>query len=43
MTVSGTITDADNGEPLIGANVLIKGTSVGTVTDIDGNFSIDVS
>lgn len=43
ITVSGTITDADNGEPLIGANILIKGSSVGTVTDIDGNYSLDVS
>ena len=39
-TISGTVTDAETGEPLIGANVLIKGTSTGTVTDLDGNFSI---
>ena len=38
-TVTGTVTDA-NDEPLIGATVLVKGTSVGTSTDIDGKFSI---
>lgn len=41
QTVSGTITD-DNGEPLIGANVIAKGTTVGTITDIDGTFSLRV-
>ncbi len=40
-TVSGTITDATDGTPLIGVNVLIKGTSRGTVTDLDGMFSLD--
>ncbi len=42
-TLSGTITDADNGEALIGATILVKGTSNGTVTDFDGNYSIDAS
>ena len=42
-TVTGVVTDADNGEPLIGANILIKGTSTGTVTDIDGNFSVQAA
>jgi hypothetical protein len=37
--VSGKIIDA-NGEPLIGANVLVQGTSTGTITDLDGNYSI---
>ena len=41
--VTGTVTSADDGEPLIGATVLVKGTSVGTITDLDGNFSIDVN
>ena len=40
-TITGTITD-DAGEPLIGANLLVKGTTIGTVTDFDGSFSIDV-
>lgn len=41
-TVTGTITDADSGDPLIGANVLVVGTSSGTVTDIDGSYSLSV-
>ncbi len=41
-TVSGTIIDSETNEPLIGANVLVKGTSTGTITDIDGNFSLSV-
>jgi iron complex outermembrane receptor protein len=41
-TVSGTVLDSD-GEALIGANVLEKGTSNGTVTDIDGTYSITVA
>lgn len=41
-TVNGTITDAENGDPLIGASVLVTGTSTGTVTDFDGNFTINV-
>lgn len=40
-TVVGKITDK-NGEPIIGASVKVKGTNLGTVTDIDGNFSMDV-
>lgn len=40
--VSGTITD-ENGEAVIGANVVEKGTTNGTVTDIDGHFSLDIS
>lgn len=39
-TVSGVVTDAELGDPLIGANLIIQGTSVGTSTDLDGNFSI---
>jgi hypothetical protein len=39
--VSGRVTDA-NGEPLIGANILISGTTIGTITDFDGNFSLGV-
>lgn len=40
-TVSGKVTD-NSGIPLIGASVLVKGTSTGTVTDIDGNYSLAV-
>lgn len=39
QTVSGVVTDV-SGEPLIGASVLIKGTSNGTITDIDGTYSL---
>ena len=38
-TETGTVTDV-SGEPIIGANIRIKGTTTGTITDIDGNFSI---
>lgn len=40
-TVMGTLTDP-NGEPLIGASVMVKGTSSGTVTDYDGKYSLNV-
>lgn len=36
--VQGTVTSAEDGEPIVGATVLVKGTTVGTVTDIDGKF-----
>jgi len=42
-TISGTITDAANGEPLISATVVEAGTSNGTITDFDGNYSLSVS
>ncbi len=38
--ISGTVTDP-NGEPLIGATVLVKGTTKGTATDIDGNYTVN--
>ena len=40
--VHGVVTD-ENGEPIIGANVVEKGTTNGTVTDLDGKFTIEVS
>ncbi|MCQ2204244.1 MAG: carboxypeptidase-like regulatory domain-containing protein [Bacteroidales bacterium] len=42
-TVSGKVVDEKTGEPIIGAAVMETGTTNGTVTDIDGNFSIKVS
>ena len=33
---------AEDGEPVIGAAIVVKGTTVGTVTDYDGNFTLDV-
>ena len=41
-TISGTITD-DSGETLIGASVVAKGTTVGTITDIDGTYSLTIA
>ncbi|MDF1696334.1 MAG: carboxypeptidase-like regulatory domain-containing protein [Saprospiraceae bacterium] len=38
--ITGTIVDTDSGDPLIGANVQVRGTTTGTITDIDGKFSI---
>ncbi len=40
--VTGTVTDASDGQTLPGVTILIKGTSTGTITDIDGNFTISV-
>lgn len=42
QTVTGSVKDAANGDPLPGATVVVKGTTTGTVTDIDGNFSLGV-
>ncbi len=41
ITVTGTVEDADG--PLIGASVLVKGTTVGTITDFDGNYTIEAN
>ncbi|MCB0563999.1 MAG: TonB-dependent receptor [Phaeodactylibacter sp.] len=41
-TITGTVTDAETNETLIGANIVVTGTSSGTVTDFDGNFSLEV-
>ncbi|WP_318310143.1 SusC/RagA family TonB-linked outer membrane protein [Flagellimonas crocea] len=40
--VSGNVTDASSGQPILGANVVEKGTTNGTTTDFDGNFSLEV-
>lgn len=42
QVVTGTITD-ESGEPIIGANILIKGQSSGTISDVNGGFSLSVS
>lgn len=41
-TISGTIKDLSTNEPLIGATVIVEGTTIGTATDIDGKYSISV-
>ncbi|MBP1641096.1 MAG: SusC/RagA family TonB-linked outer membrane protein [Bacteroidetes bacterium] len=40
--VSGTVISADDGQPVIGATVLVKGTSTGTITDANGKYSINL-
>ena len=40
--ISGTITDQETGDPLIGATILVKGTTIGTVSDLDGQYNINV-
>ena len=41
-TISGIVTSSDNGEALIGVTVMVKGTSTGTITDINGKYTINV-
>ncbi len=43
QTISGKVTDGENGDPLPGVNVLAKSTTTGTVTDIDGNYRLTVN
>src|SRR5699024_5336709 len=40
--VSGTVTDGQNGETLPGVNIMVKGTTIGTSTDQNGNYELDV-
>ena len=41
IQVSGTITD-DKGVPLPGVNVIVKGTTIGTITDVDGKYTLNI-
>ena len=41
-SISGNVFSADDGQPVIGATVMVKGTTVGTITDTDGKFKINV-
>lgn len=43
QTVSGVITDSKTGDPIIGANILVKGTTTGTISDLDGSYSLSAS
>lgn len=43
ITVTGMVTEADTGMPLLGVNVIVKGSSTGVVTNFDGEYSIEVS
>lgn len=40
--VTGTVISAEDNEPIIGASIVVKGTTIGTVTDFNGAFSLDV-
>ena len=42
VQITGTVTDAENGEALPGVSVVVKGTTIGAVTDFEGNYSISV-
>jgi Ca-activated chloride channel homolog len=42
-TIKGTVTDGENKEPLVGATVVLKGTKIGTLTDVDGHYSLKIS
>ena len=42
-TVTGPVVDAENGDPVIGATVVVKGQKDGVITDLDGNFTIAIS
>ena len=39
--ITGTVLSAEDGEPIIGASIIVKGTTTGTVTNFDGTFSLD--
>jgi iron complex outermembrane receptor protein len=43
ISISGIVKDAGNGEPILGANIFQKGTTVGTITNLDGQFTLSVS
>jgi hypothetical protein len=40
--ISGKITDAEDGEPLVGATIMVRGTTKGTIADVEGNFRIEL-
>ena len=40
LSVSGVVTDADDGNPLVGVSVILKGTTTGTITDLNGRYSL---
>ncbi len=42
ITVTGKVTDSQTGEPMAGVNVVVKGTTIGTMTDASGNYSLSV-
>ena len=41
MKVTGVVINEDDGEPVIGASIVVKGTTIGTITDLDGKFELE--
>ncbi len=41
-TVTGTVTDSEDGQPLLGVNVIVQGTTIGSITDASGTYSLDI-
>lgn len=41
-TITGTVTDSESGDPIPGVSVVVRGTTIGTVTNVDGNYSLSV-
>lgn len=39
-TASGTVKSGEDGQPIVGASIAVKGTTIGTITDVDGKFLI---
>ena len=42
VVITGTVTDSQTGEPMPGVNIVMKGSTVGTITGIDGKYSLNV-
>jgi hypothetical protein len=43
IKITGQVKDAETGEPLPGATIVVQGTTIGTTTDVDGNYSLSVT
>ena len=41
--IKGTVVTEEDGEPVIGASIMVKGTTVGTISDVDGTFEVSAS
>ncbi|MCT4644331.1 MAG: carboxypeptidase-like regulatory domain-containing protein, partial [Carboxylicivirga sp.] len=41
-TITGKVTDSESGEAIPGVSVVVRGTTIGTVTNVDGNYSLSV-
>ncbi|MFW6227545.1 MAG: carboxypeptidase-like regulatory domain-containing protein, partial [Bacteroidota bacterium] len=43
LEIKGVVTDAEDGQPIPGVTIIVKGTSRGAITDLDGKYTINVS